>query len=159
MPRAPKQLTGVTVKRTSPVPSSSRANLQWGDTFTFRWAREWLNPSGTISFVFFAPSFVSATNSTLKSRASLSATTGGTVIVIGNAPGSGGRMSRGPGGRPGGEGSLSVSGDLVKTQTSSKGLSSGNHTVTVGGTTISYQNAYSYSGYVTVYAAAAATVD
>lgn len=88
--------------------------------------------------------------------------TGGTVIVIGCAPGAGGRMSGGrggPGGGPGGEGSWSVSSGITKTQTSSKGLSSGAHTVTVGSTTISYTNAYTYSGYTTVYAAAGATVN
>lgn len=86
--------------------------------------------------------------------------TGGTVIVIGNAPGSGGRIS-GPGGRFGGagEGTLSVSSDMTKTQSSSKGLSSGSHTVVVGGTTVSYQNAYNYSGYTTVYASATATIN
>ena len=87
--------------------------------------------------------------------------TGGTVIVIGNAPGSGGfggfggRMG-GPGGM--GEGSWAVSG-MTKTQSSSKGLSSGSHTVTVGGTTISYYNAYNYSGYTTVYSNASATIN
>ena len=90
--------------------------------------------------------------------------TGGTVIVVGCAPGSGGRMSGGrggPGGGPGGggEGSWTVSGAMVKTQTNSKGLSSGAHTVTVGGTAISYTNAYSYSGYTTVFASATATVN
>ena len=86
--------------------------------------------------------------------------TGGTVIVIGCAPGTGGRMSGGRGGPGGGgEGSWSVSSAMVKTQTNSKGLSSGAHTVTVGGTAISYTNAYSYSGYTTVYASASATID
>lgn len=86
--------------------------------------------------------------------------TGGTVIVIGCAPGSGGRMSGGRGGPGGGgEGNWSVSSAMVKTQTNSKGLSSGAHTVTVGGTTITYTNAYSYSGYTTVYANASATVN
>lgn len=91
--------------------------------------------------------------------------TGGTVIVIGNAPGSGGRFS-GPGGRTGGpgamgggEGSWNVASNLTKTQSSSKGLASGSHTVTVGGTTISYTNAYNYSGYVTVYASGSATIN
>ena len=91
---------------------------------------------------------------------------GGTVIVIGNAPGSGGQFS-GPGGRIGGsgfgfggnsEGTWSVSG-MTKTQSNSKGLSSGNHTVVVGETTFSYYNAYSYSGYTTVYASATATIN
>lgn len=88
--------------------------------------------------------------------------TGGTVIVIGCAPGAGGRMSGGrggPGGGPGGEGSWSVSSGVTKTQTSSKGLSSGAHTVTVGNTAITYTNAYSYSGYTTVFAAGSATVN
>lgn len=87
--------------------------------------------------------------------------TGGTVIVIGCAPGAGGRMSGGRGGPggAGGEGSWSVSSGVTKTQTSSKGLSSGTHTVAVGGTTISYTNAYSYSGYTTVFAAGSATVN
>ena len=90
--------------------------------------------------------------------------TGGTVIVIGCAPGAGGRMSGGRGGPggpggAGGEGSWSVSSGVTKTQTSSKGLSSGAHTVTVGGTTITYTNAYSYSGYTTVFAAGSATVN
>ena len=87
--------------------------------------------------------------------------TGGTVIVIGCAPGSGGRMSGGRGGPggPGGEGSWSVSGSMVKTQSSSKGLSTGLHTVTVGTSTITYTNAYTYSGYTTVYAASSATVN
>ena len=86
--------------------------------------------------------------------------TGGTLIVIGNVPGSGGRIS-GFGGRPGGsgEGTLSVSSSMTKTQSSSKGLSSGTHTIVVGGTTVSYQNAYSYSGYTTVYASATATIN
>ncbi|MBR4334896.1 MAG: hypothetical protein IKP74_00430, partial [Clostridia bacterium] len=84
--------------------------------------------------------------------------TGGTVIVIGCAPGAGGRMSGGRGG-PGGEGSWSVSSGVTKTQTSSKGLSSGAHTVTVGDTAITYTNAYSYSGYTTVFATGSATVN
>lgn len=82
--------------------------------------------------------------------------TGGVVVVIGNALGS----SRGQGGGQGGfggEGALSTS--LTKTQSSSKGLSSGNHTVKVGDETISYKNAYTYSGYVTVYANASATIE
>lgn len=86
--------------------------------------------------------------------------TGGVVIVIGNALGSSSRRGGGPGGGPGGpggEGSFSTT--LTKTQSSSKGLSSGNHTVTVGGTTINYNNAYTYSGYVTVYADASATIE
>lgn len=91
--------------------------------------------------------------------------TGGTVIVIGNAPGSGGMFS-GPGGRMGGpgamgggEGNWNVASNLTKTQSSSKGLASGSHTVTVGGTTISYTNAYNYSGYTTVYASGSATIN
>ena len=88
--------------------------------------------------------------------------TGGTVIVIGNAPGSGGQFSGPRGGKGGpmgsGEGSWSVSG-MTKTQSSNKGLSSGSHTVVVGGTTISYTNAYTYSGYTTVYSNASATIN
>ncbi|MBO7078340.1 MAG: carbohydrate-binding domain-containing protein [Bacilli bacterium] len=88
--------------------------------------------------------------------------TGGVVVVIGNALGSSrgqGGGHGGPGGQggPGGEGALSTS--LTKTQSSSKGLSSGNHTVKVGNETISYKNAYTYSGYVTVYANASATIE
>ena len=92
--------------------------------------------------------------------------TGGVVIVIGNALGSSSRRGGGPGGQggpgggqggPGGEGSFSTT--LTKTQSSSKGLSSGNHTVTVGSTTIKYNNAYTYSGYVTVYASSTATIE
>lgn len=89
--------------------------------------------------------------------------TGGTVIVIGNAPGTGGRISGPGGGGPGGgfggqsEGSLSTT--LTKTQSSSKGLSAGNHTVVVDGTTISYYNTYSYSGYTTVYSSTSATIN
>ena len=86
--------------------------------------------------------------------------TGGTVIVIGNAPGAGGQFSgpRGGGGFGGGESSWAVSG-MTKTQSSNKGLSSGSHTVVVGGTTISYTNAYTYSGYTTVYSNASATIN
>ena len=88
---------------------------------------------------------------------------GGTVIVIGNAPGSGAGRFSGPGGMggPGGmsEGSFSVSSSMTKTQSSSKGLSSGSHTVTVGETTITYTNAYSYSGYTTVYSNKTATIN
>ena len=88
--------------------------------------------------------------------------TGGVVVVIGNALGSSrgqGGGHGGPGGQggPGGEGALSTS--LTKTQSSSKGLSNGNHTVKVGNETISYKNAYTYSGYVTVYANASATIE
>ena len=90
---------------------------------------------------------------------------GGIVVIIGNAPGSSGGMGE-PGGRfgggPGGmmsEGSLSVSNNMTKTQSSSKGLSSGNHTIIVNGTTISYYNAYTYSGYTTIYASSSATIN
>ena len=92
--------------------------------------------------------------------------TGGVVIVIGNALGSSSRRGGGPGGQggpgggqggPGGEGSFSTT--LTKTQSSSKGLSSGSHTVTVGSTKVTYNNAYTYSGYVTVYASASATIE
>ena len=93
--------------------------------------------------------------------------TGGTIIVIGNAPGSGGQFSGARGGKGGplgggasggGEGNWTVSG-VTKTQSSSKGLSVGNHTVVIGGTTITYTNAYNYSGFVTVYASASATIN
>ena len=86
---------------------------------------------------------------------------GGTVIVIGNAPGSGGKFG-GSGGRPGGpggEGNWSVTSNMTKTQSNSKGLTSGNHIVTVGNTTISYINAYNYSGYTTVYTNGTATIN
>ena len=89
--------------------------------------------------------------------------TGGTLVIIGNAPSSGssgGGMRPGMGGPGFGggmEGSFSTS--LTKTQSSNKGLSKGEHTVTVGGTTISYYNAYAYSGYTTVFASASATIN
>lgn len=89
---------------------------------------------------------------------------GGIVIVIGNSLGSGGRFS-GPGGRPDGNpganrGEGVVSSTLVKTQSSTSGLSIGNnHSVIVGDTTISYSNAYAYSGYTTVYASSSATIN
>ena len=87
---------------------------------------------------------------------------GGTVIVIGNAPGSGGRFS-GPGGFGGRGGfggeSWSVASNMQKTQSNSKGLSSGSHSIIVGGETITYTNAYSYSGYTTVYSTATATIN
>ena len=85
--------------------------------------------------------------------------TGGIVVVIGNALGSSSRRGGGPGGQggPGGEGSFSTT--LTKTQSSSKGLSSGSHTVTVGSTKVTYNNAYTYSGYVTVYSDASATIE
>ncbi|MCR5078324.1 MAG: carbohydrate-binding domain-containing protein [Bacilli bacterium] len=63
--------------------------------------------------------------------------TGGTLIVVGYCP--------------------SISTSLTKTSSSS-GLSSGSHTVTIGGSTISYSNAYSYSGSTTVYGSGTATV-
>lgn len=88
------------------------------------------------------------------------AVTGGTLIVIGNAPGSSGggfHAPGGPGGGGGEEGTFSTS--LTKTQSSSKGLSSGNHTVVVGSETTSYTNAYTYSGYTTVYASSTATIN
>ena len=88
------------------------------------------------------------------------AVTGGTLIVIGHAPGSSGggfHAPGGPGGGGGEEGTFSTS--LTKTQSSSKGLSSGNHTVVVGSETTSYTNAYTYSGYTTVYASATATIN
>ena len=57
---------------------------------------------------------------------------GGTTIIIGYAP-------------------TRISTNLTKSQVSNAGLSTGDHTVTVGGTTINYNNAYSYSGKTTVY--------
>ena len=90
---------------------------------------------------------------------------GGVVIVIGNALGSSSRRGGGPGGGPGGPGGMggpsegSFSTTLTKTQSTSKGLSSGNHKVTVGETIINYNNAYTYSGYVTVYADSSATIE
>ncbi|MBO4323482.1 MAG: carbohydrate-binding domain-containing protein [Clostridia bacterium] len=90
---------------------------------------------------------------------------GGTVVLIGSAPGSsagfGGRGGMGgPGGMGGmGEGSLTIASGITKTQTSSSGLSAGNHTVTVGSSTISYYNATKYSGYTTVYASGTATIN
>lgn len=87
--------------------------------------------------------------------------TGGTVIIIGYAPGSsnGGGMGGLGGGRPGMQGSSSFTSTLTQTKSSSKGLSSGNHTVVVSDLTVSYYNAYSYSGYTTVYAAATAVIN
>ncbi len=64
---------------------------------------------------------------------------GGTIIIIGYAPTN-----------------VSVSG-LTKTS-SSNGLSSGSHTVTVGSLTVSYSNSSSYSGTCTVYGSGSATV-
>ena len=64
--------------------------------------------------------------------------TGGTLIVVGYAP-------------------RNLSTTLQKT-TSSAGLSSGSHTVTVGSETISYSNSYTYSGSTTVYGSSSATV-
>lgn len=87
--------------------------------------------------------------------------TGGSVIIIGNAPGTGGRFSgsgRGGMGGPGGEASWAVS-SMTKTQSNSKGLSSGSHSVVVDGVTISYTNQYSYSGYTTVFASKTATIN
>ena len=84
--------------------------------------------------------------------------TGGIIIVVGNAPGSSGRFS-GPGGRPGGQSEGSLTTTLTKTQSSTKGLSTGNHTVLMGNTTISYTNAYNYSGYTTVYASSIVTIN
>lgn len=85
---------------------------------------------------------------------------GGTVI-IGYAPGSsnGGGMGGPGGGRPGMQGSSSFTSTHTQTKSSSKELSSGNHTVVVSDLTVSYYNAYSYSGYATVYAAATAVTN
>ncbi|MBO4623138.1 MAG: carbohydrate-binding domain-containing protein [Bacilli bacterium] len=66
--------------------------------------------------------------------------TGGTLIVIGYAPRK-----------------LSASG-VTKTS-SSNGLSSGTHTVTIGSQTITYNNSYTYKGACTVYGSATATVN
>ena len=63
--------------------------------------------------------------------------TGGTLIVIGYCP----RFNT----------------NLTKS-TSTSGLSSGSHTVTIGNQTISYTNSYSYSGSTTVYGSGSATV-
>lgn len=65
--------------------------------------------------------------------------TGGTLIVIGYAP----RR-------------LTTSG-VTKT-TSSSGTSSGSHTVTIGDQTITYNNAYTYSGSCTVFGSATASI-
>ena len=64
--------------------------------------------------------------------------TGGILIVIGYAP-------------------RSLQTSLTKT-TSSNGLSSGSHTVTIGSNVISFTNLSSYSGSCTVYASGSATV-
>ena len=53
--------------------------------------------------------------------------------------------------------STRLSSNLTKT-TSSQGLSSGEHTITISTTTITYSNKYSYSGSVTVYASSSATI-
>lgn len=91
--------------------------------------------------------------------------TGGTVVIIGYAPNSASSGSSGgrggPGGNPfgGGESStLNVSSSLTKTQSSTSGLTKGSHTITIGSTTISYTNAYAYSGYTTVYGSGSATI-
>lgn len=87
--------------------------------------------------------------------------TGGTVIIIGYAPGSSnsGGMGGPGGGRPGMQESSFFTSTLTQTKSSSKGLSLGNHTVVVSDLTVSYYNAYSYSGYTTVYAAATAVIN
>ena len=51
----------------------------------------------------------------------------------------------------------SISSTITKTSSSS-GLSSGSHTVTIGSATITYNNSYTYSGKTTVYASYSATV-
>ena len=66
--------------------------------------------------------------------------TGGTLIVIGYPPKK-----------------LSTSG-VTKTS-SSNGLSSGTHTVTIGSSTITYTNTYTYKGACTVYGSGTATVN
>ncbi|MGM9971409.1 MAG: carbohydrate-binding domain-containing protein [Anaeroplasmataceae bacterium] len=94
--------------------------------------------------------------------------TGGTTIIIGytSSSSSSGSSSNRPGGGPGGnpfgggasEGSLDVSSELTTTQSNSSGLSSGEHTITIGSETITYTNAYTYSGYTTVYSTESATI-
>ena len=64
---------------------------------------------------------------------------GGTTIIVGYA---GGRYTT----------------SNVTKSTSSNGLSTGDHTVTLNGATITYSNTYSYSGSVTVYGTGSATV-
>ncbi len=64
--------------------------------------------------------------------------TGGTLILIGYAP-------------------RTLSTSLTKT-TSSSGLTTGTHTVTIGSTRIEYSNSSNYSGSTTVYASQTATV-
>ncbi len=63
---------------------------------------------------------------------------GGTLVVVGYCP--------------------NISSNLTKTQ-SSNGLTSGNHTISVGGQTISYSNASSYSGKTTVFGSSSATIN
>lgn len=65
--------------------------------------------------------------------------TGGTLLVLGYAPKN-----------------LTTSG-VTKT-TLSGGLTTGDHTVTIGSSTITYNNAYSYSGSLTVYGSGTASV-
>ena len=84
--------------------------------------------------------------------------TGGTVVIIGCAPGTGGQFS-GPGRPGGGSSEGTFTSTLTKTQSSSKGLSSGSHTISVGNTIISYTNTYTYSGYTTVYASGTVAIN
>ena len=84
--------------------------------------------------------------------------TGGTVIIIGCAPGTGGQFN-GPGRPGGGSSEGTFTSTLTKTQSSSKGLSSGSHTISVGNTIISYTNTYTYSGYTTVYASGTVAIN
>ncbi|MCR5112694.1 MAG: carbohydrate-binding domain-containing protein [Acholeplasmatales bacterium] len=67
--------------------------------------------------------------------------TGGTVIILGYCNTSGMSASK-----------------MTLTKSSSAGLSSGSHTVTVGSTTVSYSNSYTYSGTCYVYASGSATI-
>ena len=63
--------------------------------------------------------------------------TGGVLVVIGYCP--------------------TISTTLTKTQSTS-GLTSGSHTITIGSQIINYNNSYSYSGKVTIFATSSATV-
>ncbi len=82
----------------------------------------------------------------------------GIVIVLGYAPGSSSGRG-GPGGGGMGEGTLSLAADIIKTQSSSKGLSLGEHSVVVNGVSIEYENLYTYQGNTTVFAKYNATIN
>lgn len=64
--------------------------------------------------------------------------TGGTLIIIGYAK--------------------NISGNSLTKSTSTNGLTSGSHIVTIGSQTITYENNTSYSGKVTIYASSSATI-